>query len=89
LSACREWEIKFGIAVGRNTIENLVNAIKRATDPPLAPKVYRVDVSGKTTLVLVDKALPGTVYYALSTPFIRAGSTNQLMRHRNIGGRPV
>lgn len=69
-----------GVTVGKNTIENLVEDVKRATYPPLLPEIYDVDVDGKRVLaVRVPKAGPGLLYYAFKTPLQRVGRTNQLM----------
>ncbi len=69
-----------GVTVGKNTIENLVEEVRRATNPTLLPEVYEVDVDGKRVVALrVPEPGPGLLYYAYNRPLQRAGRTNQLM----------
>lgn len=70
-----------GVTIGSNTVENLVEDIKRHTIPRLLPQdIESVEIEGRhVLLVRVAQAPPGTVYYAYQRPLVRVGRTNQLM----------
>lgn len=68
---------RIGIQLGKNTLENLANDIKRNTDPPVFPSIQ---VDGDETSAIVHVSVeesPIKPVWAFGKPYKRVGRTNQ------------
>ena len=66
-----------GETIGRNTLENLANDIKRDTDPSIFPFIDVIHEESKDIIVIkVDESEEKPVFFKGKT-FIRVGRTNQ------------
>ncbi len=66
--------------LGKNTIANFANKVRRHTQAPLAPSIERISLSEKLVVaVTVRRATQGTFHHAFNTAWIRVGDTNQVM----------
>ncbi len=69
-----------GVDLGRNTIENFANSVRRHTSPPLSPSIEELCVESKLIVAAsVPKALDDQLFYAFGRPYVRVGKTNQVM----------
>jgi hypothetical protein len=74
-----------GAQMGKKTLEDFSNQVKHNTQPNLLPEIYKLDIDGKTVVVVrASPAPPGTVYYAYNVPWCRSGKTNQLMTNDRL-----
>jgi len=71
-----EGQIK-GVDIGRNTIENLANKIKRETDPPLYPSMVVEEHDTKKIITIEVAKSPIKPVFAFDKAFKRVGRTNQ------------
>jgi len=68
---------RVGVQLGKNTLENLANDIKRNTDPPVFPSIQ---VEGDEASAIVHVAVeesPIKPVWAFGKPYKRVGRTNQ------------
>lgn len=73
-----------GIDIGRNTLENLANDIRRATDPPIFPYIDYSDIDGKTIIgIEVSESSSKPVFYK-NKAYIRVGRSNQQLSSSEI-----
>ena len=73
-----------GIDIGRNTIENLANDIKRNTDPPLFPSI-NIEIHEEKKIISIEvKESPIKPVFALGRAFKRVGKTNQRLTSSEI-----
>lgn len=73
-----------GVDIGRNTLENLANNIRRERDPPVYPYIDYSDINGKTVLIIeVSESVAKPVFYRNRT-YIRVGRTNQRLSSTEI-----
>ncbi len=73
-----------GVDIGRNTIENLANDVKRNTDPPLFPSIT-VEVHKKKNIISIEvKGSPIKPVFAFDRAFKRVGKTNQRLTSSEI-----
>ncbi len=66
-----------GVQIGKNTLENLANDIKRNTDPPVFPSIQ---VEGEENSAIVHVSVeesPIKPVWAFGKPYKRVGRTNQ------------
>lgn len=66
-----------GVQLGKNTLENLANDIKRHTDPPVFPSIQ---VEGQESSAIVHVSVeesPIKPVWAFGKPYKRVGRTNQ------------
>jgi len=69
-----------GAQVGKKTLENFSSQVKYNTQPNLLPEIEKLDIDGKTVVVVRARRVPpGAVYSAYNVPWCRSGKTNQLM----------
>ncbi|MEA3437241.1 MAG: putative DNA binding domain-containing protein [Thermodesulfobacteriota bacterium] len=66
-----------GIDIGRNTLEELANYIKRNTDPAIFPSVKILDVEGKKIIVIDVKESAEKPVFFKKHAYKRVGKTNQ------------
>jgi len=66
-----------GISLGRNTIEEFVNWIKRSTDPQIYPDVQVHQIEGKQILEVLVKENEEKPVFFKDRVFQRVGKTNQ------------
>lgn len=70
--------------IGRNTLENLANDIRRETDQPVFPYIDYADVNNKSVIVLeVSENASKPVFYR-DKAYIRVGRTNQRLSSTEI-----
>ena len=68
---------RLGMTLGKNTLENLANDIRRNTDPPIFPSV-QVDGEENSAVVHVSvEESPIKPVWAFGKPYKRVGRTNQ------------
>ena len=73
-----------GVDIGRNTIENLANEIKRNSDPPLFPSIT-VEAHEKRNIISIEvKESPIKPVFAFDRAFKRVGKTNQRLTSNEI-----
>lgn len=69
-----------GVQLGRITLEQFANKIKRETSPSITPPIYKISLGDRLVVaVTVQKALQGQLFFAFNRVFIRVGNTNQPM----------
>ena len=78
-----EGQIK-GVDLGRNTIENLANEIKRNTDPPLYPSIAVEEHDTKKIITIEVAKSPIKPVFAFDKAFKRVGRTNQRLTSGEI-----
>lgn len=78
-----EGQIK-GVDIGRNTIENLANEIKRNTDPPLYPSIVVEKHDTKKVITIEVAKSPIKPVFAFDKAFKRVGRTNQRLTSGEI-----
>jgi ATP-dependent DNA helicase RecG len=66
-----------GQQVADDTLRNLANAVKLNTDPKLYPAIERVEVDGKSCILVTTEESPLRPHLAYGRPFLRVGPTNQ------------
>jgi len=66
-----------GVDIGRNTLEELANYIKRNTDPAIFPSVKVFDVKGKKIIVIGVRESAEKPVFFRSHAYKRVGKTNQ------------
>jgi len=66
-----------GADIGRNTLEELANHIKRNTDPAIFPSVKVLDVEGKKIIVIEVKESAEKPVFFKNHAYKRVGKTNQ------------
>jgi ATP-dependent DNA helicase RecG len=73
-----------GVDIGRNTLENLANNIRREMDPQVYPYIDYSDINGKTVLIIeVSESVAKPVFYR-NRAYIRVGRTNQRLSSTEI-----
>lgn len=86
LSNQRGGYLLFGIAddgtvVGQqvtdDTIKNIANAVKLNTDPKLYPSIQRIEIQGKTCVLITVEESPLKPHLAYGRAYLRVGPTNQ------------
>ena len=65
-----------GVDIGRNTLEDLANYIKRNTDPAIFPSVKILDAGGKRIIVIEVKESPEKPVFFKNHAYKRVGKTN-------------
>src|SRR6266516_2253524 len=65
-----------GVQLGRNTLENLANDIKRNTDPPQFPSIDMEGPEESAVLRVTVAESPIKPVWAYGRPFRRVGRTN-------------
>ena len=73
-----------GADIGRNTIENLANEIKRNSDPPLFPSITVEEHDKKKIISIGVKESPIKPVFAFDRAFKRVGKTNQRLTSSEI-----
>jgi len=68
-----------GIDIGRNTLEELVNYIKRNTDPAIFPSVKILDVEGKKIIVIEVKDSAEKPVFFKNHAYKRVSKTTQMV----------
>jgi ATP-dependent DNA helicase RecG len=66
-----------GVDIGRNTLEELANYIKRNTDPAIFPSVKVLDADGKKIIVIEVKESAEKPVFFKNHAYKRVGKTNQ------------
>lgn len=73
-----------GIDIGRNTLENLANDIKREMDPPIFPFIDYSEIDEKTVIgIEVSESSTKPVFYR-DKAYIRVGRSNQKLSSTEI-----
>ena len=73
-----------GADIGKNTLEQLANEIRRETDPSVSPYIDDPDVNGnKIILIEVPESVNKPVFYR-DKAYIRVGRTNQRLSSTEI-----
>ena len=73
-----------GIDIGRNTLEELANYIKRNTDPAIFPSVKILDADGKKIIVIEVKDSAEKPVFFKNHAYKRVGKTNQQISSSEI-----
>ena len=73
-----------GVDIGKSTLENLANEIKRNTDPPLFPSIYIEVLDGKEVICIEVNESPTKPMFAFDKVFKRVGKTNQRITSNEI-----
>ena len=73
-----------GIDIGRNTLEELANYIKRNTDPAIFPSVKILDADGKKIIVIEVKESAEKPVFFKNHAYKRVGKTNQQISSSEI-----
>ena len=66
-----------GVDIGRNTLEELANYIKRNTDPAIFPSVKILEIEGKKIIVIEVKESAEKPVFFKNHAYKRVGKTNQ------------
>ena len=66
-----------GVDIGKNTIEELANYIKRNTDPQIFPSVKILDVGGKNVVMIEVRESAEKPVFFKNRAYKRVGKTNQ------------
>jgi ATP-dependent DNA helicase RecG len=66
-----------GIDIGKNTLEEIANYIKRNTDPAILPSVKVFDIEGKRIVVIEVKESTDKPVFFKNHAYKRVGKTNQ------------
>ncbi len=66
-----------GQQVTDDTIKNIANAVKLNTDPKLYPGIERIDLKGKTCILVTVEESPLKPHLAYGRAYLRVGTTNQ------------
>jgi ATP-dependent DNA helicase RecG len=66
-----------GVDIGKNTMEELANYIKRNTDPRIFPSVEMLDVGGKNVVMIEVRASAEKPVFFKNHAYKRVGKTNQ------------
>ena len=70
---------RVGVQIGKNTLENLANDIRRHTDPPVFPSIrFEGEESSAIVHVSVEES-PIKPIWAFGKPYKRVGRTNQAL----------
>ena len=68
-----------GVDVGKNTMEELANYIKRNTDPQIFPSVKILEIGGKNVVMVeVEESAEKPVFFK-NHAYKRVGKTNQMI----------
>ena len=73
-----------GVDIGRNTLEELANYIKRNTDPAIFPSVNILDAEGKKVIVIEVKESAEKPVFFKNHAYKRVGKTNQMISSSEI-----
>jgi len=68
-----------GVDIGRNTLEELANYIKRNTDPAIFPSMKVLDAEGKEIIVIEVKESTEKPVFFKNHAYKRVGKTNQMI----------
>lgn len=66
-----------GQQVTDDTIKNIANAVKLNTDPKLYPGIERIELKGKTCILVTIEESPLKPHLAYGRAYLRVGTTNQ------------
>ena len=66
-----------GVDIGRNTVEELANYIKRNTDPAIFPSVKILEIEGKKIIVIEVRESAEKPVFFKNHAYKRVGKTNQ------------
>ena len=66
-----------GVDIGRNTLEELANYIKRNADPPIFPSMKVFDIDGKKIIVIEVRESSEKPVFFKNHAYKRVGKTNQ------------
>lgn len=66
-----------GQQVTEDTIKNIANAVKLNTDPKLYPSIQRIEMQGKTCVLITVEESPLKPHLAYGRAYLRVGPTNQ------------
>ena len=66
-----------GQQVSDDTLKNIANAVKLNTDPKLYPGIEKIDMDGKTCVLVSVSESPLKPHLSHGRAFIRVGATNQ------------
>ena len=73
-----------GVDIGRNTLENLANNIRRETNPQVFPYINDLDIDGKKVIEIeVSESNSKPVFYR-DKAYIRVGRSNQKLSSTEI-----
>jgi ATP-dependent DNA helicase RecG len=72
---------RVGVTLGRNTLENLANDIRRHTDPPLFPSIAVEGEESAAVVLVRTEESPIKPVRAFGKPYKRVGRTNQALSH--------
>ena len=70
---------KVGVQIGKNTLENLANDIKRNTDPPIFPSITFEGKEASAIIHVSVEESPIKPVWAFGKPYKRVGRTNQAL----------
>jgi ATP-dependent DNA helicase RecG len=73
-----------GVSIGRNTLENLANDIRRETDPQVFPYIDYSDVYGKTVIEIEVSESSSKPVFFRDKAYIRVGRSNQRLSSTEI-----
>ncbi len=73
-----------GVDVGKNTLEDLANYIKRNSDPPLYPSIGTARLEGKTLLLVEVSESPEKPVFFKDKAYKRVGKSNQRIASSEI-----
>jgi ATP-dependent DNA helicase RecG len=68
-----------GVDIGRNTMEELANYVKRNTDPAIFPSMNILDAEGKKIIVIEVKESAEKPVFFKNHAYKRVGKTNQMI----------
>jgi len=70
---------RIGIQLGKNSLENLANDIKRHTDPPIFPSIQIEGEESSAVVHVTVEESPIKPVWAFGKPYKRVGRTNQAL----------
>jgi ATP-dependent DNA helicase RecG len=66
-----------GQQVSDDTLKNIANAVKLNTEPKLYPQIEKIEIKGKTCILITVEESPLKPHLSYGRSFIRVGTTNQ------------
>lgn len=69
--------VVIGQTVSDDTLKNLANAVKLNTEPKLFPTIDKIEIQGKSCILVTVEESPLKPHLAYGRPCIRVGATNQ------------
>ncbi|NIA12099.1 MAG: ATP-binding protein [Nitrospiraceae bacterium] len=68
-----------GVDIGKNTLEELANYIKRNTDPQIFPSVKILEIRGKNVVMVEVEESQEKLAFFKNHAYKRVGKTNQMI----------